>query len=405
MKILVINAGSSSLKYRLFNMTDGSTPATGLLERIGEKEGTLTYIFTHQGSEKKIVRKQEIKDHKHGMLLAIEFLLDEKTGVIDNTNEIDAIGHRVVQGGEIFSSATRVNAKVKNAIVKNISLAPIHNPANLTGIEMAEQLFPNIPNVAVFDTEFHQTMPAKAFLYALPYEYYSNLKVRRYGFHGTSHKYVAKQAARHMGLSMDELSLITIHLGNGCSICAIEKGECKDTSMGMTPLGGLMMGTRVGDVDPAVIGYLRQQTGIDIDQLETSLNKHSGLKGICGLSDMRDIHDACTRKDEKARLAIEMFCYQIKKYVGAYMAVLNTVDALIFTAGIGENDAVVREKVCENLECFGIHIDMKKNRNSKTKAFAFHALESRLQLWVIPTNEELQIAIETQKNIKNCDYE
>ena len=400
MKILVINAGSSSLKYQLFNMDNTSVMAGGIIERIGESQGCLTHNIFIQGFEKKIVREQEIKNHKLGMPLAVNLIIDSKTGVIDDIKQIDAIGHRVVQGGETFGSAVLIDDKVKQAIQDNTPLAPLHNPANLVGIKVAEGLFPNIPNIAVFDTEFHQTMQPKAFLYALPYEYYTKFKVRRYGFHGTSHKYVSKKAATIMGKDINKINLITIHLGNGCSICAIEKGECKDTSMGMTPLAGVMMGTRSGDIDPAIIGYLLEQTGMTIQELDIVLNKKSGLKGICGLNDMRDIHEASAKGRTKASLAIDMFCFQIKKYIGAYAAVLGHVDALVFTAGMGENDPIIRAKICEDLSILGIQIDPEKNREKSSGPFYLHSRDSRMQVWVIPTNEELQIAREVVQVLK-----
>ena len=400
MKILVINAGSSSLKYQLFNMKNTSVMAGGIIERIGESQGILTHNIFVQGFEKKLVREQEIKNHKRGMHLAVNLIIDSKAGVIDDITQIDAVGHRVVQGGEAFGSAILIDDNVKQAIRDNTPLAPLHNPPNLVGIQIAEELFPNIPNIAVFDTEFHQTMPPKAFLYALPYEYYTKFKVRRYGFHGTSHKYVSRKAAMLMGKDIDKINLITLHLGNGCSICAVEKGECKDTSMGMTPLAGIMMGSRTGDIDPAIIGYLLEQTGMTIKELDNVLNKKSGLLGICGLNDMRDIHEASAKGKTKASLAIDMFCFQVKKYIGAYAAVLGHVDALVFTAGVGENDHIIRAKVCENLLFLGIQIDPEKNRQKKSKPFFLHSQDSRIQVWVVPTNEELQIAREVVQALK-----
>jgi len=400
MKILVINAGSSSLKYQLFNMDNTSVMAGGIIERIGESQGCLTHHIFIQGFEKKLVREQQIKNHKCGMHLAVNLIIDSKTGVIDDITQIDAIGHRVVQGGEAFGSAVLIDTKVKQAIQDNTPLAPLHNPPNLVGIQVAEELFPNIPNIAVFDTEFHQTMPPKAFLYALPYEYYTKFKVRRYGFHGTSHKYVSRKAARLMGTDINKINLITLHLGNGCSICAIEKGRCTDTSMGMTPLAGMMMGTRSGDIDPAIPGYLLEQTAMTIKELDLVLNQKSGLLGICGLNDMRDIHEAAAKGDGQAALAIDMFCLQAKKYIGAYTAVLGHVDAIVFTAGVGENDPVIRKKICENLLCLGIQIDPEKNSQKPSTPFCLHSQDSRVQIWVIQTNEELQIAQDVAKLLK-----
>lgn len=397
MKILVINAGSSSLKYKLFDMESRKAIASGIFERIGKEEGHLTHKRDINGQEEVFTRQQKIKDHRSGMHLAMALITGRETGVIDSISRINAIGHRVVQGGEDFRTAVLIDNKVKQAIVANTPLAPLHNPANLNGIEVAENLLPGIPNVAVFDTEFHHTIPRKAFLYGLPYEYYTLHKVRKYGFHGTSHKYVTNRAARLMGTRLDALNLISIHLGNGCSICAVEKGECRDTSMGMTPLAGVMMGTRTGDMDPAVIRYLVEQTGMTVQSLDDVLNTRSGLKGICGYNDMRDIHEARKKGDDMADLAVEMFCYQIKKYIGAYTAVLGTLDALIFTAGVGENDAVIREKACGNLSSLGILIDPERNENDNTLPRSVHAADSRVQVWVIPTDEELQIAIETER--------
>ncbi|WP_457553381.1 acetate/propionate family kinase [Desulfobacula sp.] len=392
MKILVINAGSSSLKYKLFNMDNARVMAGGIIERIGEPQGILTHHIYTKDCKKKIVQKQEIKNHKRGMHLAANLIIDSKNGVIDDINQIDAIGHRVVQGGEAFASAILIDEKVKQAIKDNNTLAPLHNPPNLAGIKVAEELFPHIPNIGVFDTQFHRTMSSKAFLYALPHEFYTKFKVRKYGFHGTSHKYVSRKAATLMEKNINKTNLITLHLGNGCSICAVEKGKCKDTSMGMTPLAGIMMGTRSGDIDPAIIGYLLEQTRMTIKELNTVLNKKSGLKGICGLNDMRDIHKASAKGNEKATLAIDMFCFQVKKYIGAYAAVLGHVDALVFTAGIGENDDMIRLKICENLSFLGIKIDPEKNRQKTSKPFYLHSQDSRVQVWVVPTNEELQIA-------------
>ena len=396
MKIMVINTGSSSLKYKLFNMKASNQKAVviadGIIERIGEKKGKLTHTIFTKGQKRKFVRKQEIKNHKLGMHLAIKMIIDPETGVLDDLSQIDAIGHRVVQGGEEFNTAVVIDNKVKKAIKKNFILAPLHNPANLSGIEVSEELFPGTPNIAVFDTQFHQTMPEKTFLYALPYEYYTKFKIRKYGFHGTSHKYVADKTAELMEKDKDQLNLITLHLGNGCSMCAIEKGKCKDTSMGMTPLSGIMMGTRTGDLDPAIPGFLVEQAGMDIKEVDTTLNRQSGLKGISGLNDMRDIHEASAKGNDRAKLAIDMFAFQIKKYIGAYAAALGSVDALVFTAGIGENDDIVRAKACKNLAFMGIEIDLQKNSAKKIPPFSIHSKNSSVQVWVIPTNEEFEIA-------------
>ena len=394
MIVLVINAGSSSLKYQLLNMENNDVMAGGVVERIGEDVGGVTHKKFTGSTPEKFVREAKIADHRDAMHLVTELIVDEDTGVIKSKDEIEAIGHRVVQGGEDFRAAVIIDADIKKVIEKNNPLAPLHNPPNLMGIEVAEALFSGIPNIAVFDTEFHQSMPPRAFLYALPYDFYEKMRVRRYGFHGTSHKYVARTAAVYMDKPLNTLNLITVHLGNGCSICAVEKGRCIDTSMGMTPLAGVMMGTRTGDIDPAIQRYVMENNGMSAYELDTVFNKQSGLKGICGMNDMRDIHDAAAKGDERAALALEMFIYQVKKYIGAYFAALGRVDGVIFTAGIGENDDNVRAGVCADLSGLGIELDLEKNMGRIAAAKAIHTQDSRVQIWVIPTNEELQIARE-----------
>ncbi len=441
MIVLIINAGSSSLKYQLINILNDSehtVMASGVVERIGEPMGKLTHkkiltpknIQDKQAVDKnvaakeqeslKFIKEQEINDHSLAMHLAANMLTDNKSGsgVIESINQIDAIGHRVVQGGEKFNSSILINDSVKQAIRDNFPLAPLHNPPNLTGIEVAESLFPSIPNIAVFDTEFHHTIPQKAFMYALPYEFYEEFRIRRYGFHGTSHKFVAETASELMKnraikeipnhkttcdrleskhnnpIQQNGLNLITVHLGNGCSICAIENGRCVDTSMGMTPLAGVMMGTRTGDIDPAIQKYLTEYTNLNAQEIDNIFNKKSGLKGICGMNDMRDIHSAADSGDDRAQLALEMFTYQVKKYIGAYFAVLGSVDAIIFTAGIGENDKVVREMICSNLTAFGVELDPSNNGETSSEPRPIHSDKSAVEVWVIPTNEELQIARE-----------
>ena len=391
MNILIINTGSSSLKYQLFNMDDEKVLAGGVVERIGEPKGVLTHKTYEDGDARKQTLTQPIADHQAAMNLMADQIIQE----------IDAVGHRVVQGGEAFKSATLITEDVKKAIEKNNPLAPLHNPPNLIGIGAAEALFPGKPQIAVFDTNFHQTIPEKAFLYALPYEYYTEHRIRRYGFHGTSHKYVAKEAARLMGKAPEAVNLITLHLGNGCSISAVEKGECKDTSMGMTPLAGVMMGTRCGDLDPAIFGYLMTNTGMTQKEMDEVLNKKSGLKGICGYNDLRDIHDQAAKGDKNAALAVDMFAYQIKKYIGAYAAVLGRVDALVFTAGVGENDDIVRARVLEGLDFLGVEIDKEINEIRNPVPHTIHTPDSRVQVWVIPTDEERQIAVETKDVLDN----
>lgn len=400
MKILVINAGSSSIKYQLLDMAEQKLMASGIIERIGEPNGSLAHKKFINGEEQKTVLEQEIKDHKEGMHLLIETITAAETGVISDKSEIAAIGHRVVQGGEAFREATLIDAATKNAIEENNVLAPLHNPANLTGIRTAEELFPGIPNIAVFDTEFHQTMPPKAFMYALPYEFYTDLKIRRYGYHGTSHKYVAKRVAKALGKPSEAINVITVHLGNGGSISAIQSGKCIDTSMGMTPLAGVMMGSRCGDIDPAISGYVADMKQLSAKEVDTILNKESGLKGICGMNDMRDIHESAAQGDERAKLAVDMFTYVVKKYIGSYFAALGTVDAIAFTAGIGENDDIVRAAVCTNMQGLGIEIDLAANDGRISHEKRISTENSKVQVWVIPTNEELQIAKDTVAILK-----
>ncbi|MCP3921463.1 MAG: acetate kinase [Desulfobacterales bacterium] len=401
MKVLVINTGSSSLKYQLLNMENQSLMASGLIERIGEEKGTISHK-KHQGDDvEKTNIDCEIVDHRKGMHLVIEMITGEDTGVIKEKNEIELIGHRVVQGGESSKGAKLINEDVKKAIEENNPLAPLHNPANLMGIEVAEELLPGTPNVAVFDTDFHSTMPPYAYIYPLPYEFYTDLKIRRYGFHGTSHKFVSRFVARKMGKNPEDINVITVHLGNGGSIAAVKNGECIDTSMGMTPLAGVMMGSRCGDIDPAIAGYIAERKGIRLREVDAILNKDSGLKGICGMNDMRDIHASIEKGDERAKLAIDMFAYRVKKYIGAYYAALGNVDVIVFTAGIGENDDVVRASVCSNLEGLGIELDLEKNEGRIQEPKKISKDESKVQLWVIPTNEELQIAKDAVDSIKN----
>jgi acetate kinase len=396
MNILVINCCSSSLKYQLFDMTTSTAPASGLIERIGEPQGLLTHK-NHPGTdgETKIVREEPIADHEAGMRLAQELLADPKTGVVTDASDIQAVGHRVVHGGETFRASTLISPEVIAAIEKTIPLAPLHNPANLTGIRVARELFPDAPQVAVFDTAFHQTMPAHAYHYALPYEFYEELGVRRYGFHGTSHKFVAEEAAGLLERPLRDLNLVTAHLGSGASICAIEKGRSIDTSMGMTPLGGVIMGTRGGNLDPGALMYIAEQKGYSVAEIDRVLQKESGLKGICGSNDMRDIHTRAAAGNERARLALDMFVYRSRQYMGAYFFALGKVDALVFTAGIGEHDPLTREKCCEGLESFGVVLDREKNQTERGQARAISKSNSPVKILVIPTNEELEIARQT----------
>ncbi|HUT54971.1 MAG TPA: acetate kinase [bacterium] len=380
MKVLVINAGSSSLKYRLFEMDSGEEIAAGLVERIGEPgSGT----------------GPRIQGHREAMELIVRALTDPRSGVIADKSEINAVGHRVVHGGEAFRAPALIDDAVLKVIKENIPLAPLHNPANLTGIEVARSVFAAVPQVAVFDTAFHQTLPPHAFLYALPYDYYTSRRIRRYGFHGTSHQYVAEEAAAFLGRPPAELHLITIHLGNGASMAAVAGGKSIDTSMGFTPLEGLVMGTRSGDVDPAIYFYLAEYFGMTIPEIEAVLQRESGLKGICGENDMREILRRREAGDATAALAVDIYAYRIKKYIGAYYAALGRLDAIIFTAGIGENAAPVRAAALSGLDRLGIILDPGRNESGGQGPFAIHADASPVKLLVMPTNEELEIARQT----------
>ena len=399
MKILVINSGSSSIKYRLFDMVDKTVLASGVLEQIGETQSRLTHrTRNNRGEMDEIEKTEAVPDHQVGFQL-IGTVLGE-SGALADIGELSGIGHRVVHGGEKFKEPMLVSEEVIDTIRRLIPLAPLHNPANLLGIEVAMQSAPQLPQVAVFDTAFHQSIPEYAFHYAIPQNLYEKHHVRRYGFHGTSHHYVAKQAARLMGRPLKTLNLITLHLGNGASAAAVKGGKSIDTSMGMTPLEGLIMGTRSGDIDPAIIFYLGRQTGLGRDAVESILNKDSGLKGICGVNDMREIEELARAGNSRAALAIEMVCHRIKKYIGAYAAVLGRLDALIFTAGIGENSALIRTRSCRGLSHLGIRLDSAKNRRKSKKAFEIQTPESRVKILVIPTNEELEIAEQTIACIK-----
>jgi acetate kinase len=399
MKVLVINSGSSSIKYQLFNMADKSVVAAGLLEQIGETESRLTHnSYNEQGETTKIVNTQPVKNHRAGFQLMGEVL--NESGAMRDTGELYGIGHRVVHGGEKFREPTIINREVIETIRQLIPLAPLHNPPNLLGIEVALEAAPDVPQVAVFDTAFHQTIPARAFRYALPRNLYDDHHVRRYGFHGTSHYYVAKQAALHLNRPLESLNLITLHLGNGASAAAIKKGKSVDTSMGMTPLEGLIMGTRSGDVDPAIIFYLTRQAGYASDEVESLLNRQSGLKGICGVNDMREIGQLADNGNKMAQLAIEMYCYRIKKYIGAYYAALGRVDALIFTGGIGENAVDIRARCCAGLSGLAIEIDDDKKGRPTGGILEIQSLKALMKILVIPTNEELEIAEQTVQRIK-----
>ena len=399
MNILVINAGSSSLKYQLLNPETGALLAKGLCERIGI-DGKFTYKPQVEG--KKVLDAVDVAmpTHSEAIQAVLNALVDAKNGVIGSMKEIDAVGHRVVHGGEAFNKSVLITDEVMKAIEDCIPLAPLHNPANLTGIRACQKVMPGVPMVAVFDTAFHQTMPAKAYMYALPYAYYENDKVRRYGFHGTSHKYVAGRAAAMLGKKPEELKLISCHLGNGSSVTAVDGGKSVDTSMGFTPLAGLPMGTRAGDLDAGILQYVMTKYNMSIDEMLNVLNKKSGVEGLsCVSSDFRDLENAAAEGNEKAALAQEKFAYEVKKFVGAYAAAMSGVDAIIFTAGVGENDKAIRAMVCEGLEYMGVKLDAEAN-NVRGKETVISAADSKVKVLLIPTNEELMIAMDTAAIVK-----
>ncbi|MDO5022644.1 MAG: acetate kinase [Eubacteriales bacterium] len=391
MKILIVNAGSSSLKYQLIDMENESTLAKGLVERIGIEGSKLTQTVNGQ----KFVIEEPMENHVVASKNMIDALTDSEHGVVSNMEDIGAVGHRVLHGGEKFTESVIINEKVIEAIKENIPLGPLHNPANLMGIMACKEVMPNTPMVAVFDTAFHQTMPPKAYLYGVPMDYYKRLHVRRYGFHGTSHRYVSARAAEFLGKDVKKLRIITCHLGNGSSICAVHNGECVDTSMGITPLEGLIMGTRSGSLDPAVLQFIMNNDGIDINEMLEILNKKSGLLGISGISsDMRDVDEAAENGNENALIAQQMLDMGVKKYIGAYAAAMGGVDVIVFTAGIGENGMELRERVMEDMEFLGAKIDIEKNK-VKGKETDISAPDSKVKVLVIPTNEELVIARDT----------
>ncbi len=398
MNIFVINSGSSSIKYQLFKMPSSNPVCTGLVERIGLEHATITHKTYLNDEEKVIKLTLDVPDHEVGLKEVNALLTDGGIGVIKNTDEIEVVGHRIVHGGESFTKPTFITSQVKEKIKQTFQLAPLHNPAGFRGIEVAERIFSNASQVAVFDTAFHQTMPPEAFRFALPESYYKDHNIRVYGFHGTSHKYVAKQAELY--LKEDGLKLITIHLGNGCSMAAINNGISIDTSMGFGPLSGLIMGTRSGDIDATVIFYLVSQLGYDIEQVSNLLNKRSGMLGLTGFSDMRDITKAINAGDERAKLAYDMYAYRIKKYIGAYAAALNGLDAIVFTAGVGENDALIRELVCSNMEYIGLKIDLSQNNIRTGNIREINQPDSKVKILVVPTNEEMEIANQCYELLK-----
>lgn len=403
MKILVINCGSSSLKFQVINTVTNDCLAKGLCERIGI-DGAITY----QNLVKKLDKVKEtpaIEDHRKAISLVLEKLTDPETGVVKDLSEIDAVGHRIVHGGERFTDSVIINEEVIKGIQEVSPLAPLHNPANLTGIRACREVMPKTPMVAVFDTAFHQTMPAKAFMYALPLHYYRDLKVRRYGFHGTSHKFVSGELAKYMGKDPQDLKMIICHLGNGASVSAVKYGQCIDTSMGLTPLAGLVMGTRCGDVDPAIVDYIESRENLTPSQLDEIMNKESGVYGLSNKlsSDFRDLWDARENGDRNAALALDVWAYRVAKYIGAYAAAMNGVDVIAFTAGIGENDAKSRRLVYQYLGYLGVDIDESVNDMTHGKIAELSTPVSRVRVFVFPTNEELAIAKDTERLVKTLN--
>ena len=396
MNLLVINCGSSSLKYQLIDSDTEAVLAKGLCERIGI-DGRL--VYQKAGNDKEIT-EASMPTHKEAIQMVLEALTNEKTGAIKSLAEVNAIGHRIVHGGEKFASSAIITDEMIKAVEECNDLAPLHNPANLIGIRVCSELMPNVPQVGVFDTAFHQTMPAKAYLYGLPIEYYKNYKVRRYGFHGTSHSFVSKRAVEFLGLDKDNSKVIVCHLGNGSSISAVQNGKCVDTTMGLTPLEGVVMGTRSGSIDPAIVEYIAKKENLDLAGVMNVLNKKSGLQGMSGVSsDMRDLRAAAAEGNEDAKNAIEVLCYGIAKYVGGYVAAMNGVDAIVFTAGIGENVGMIREKVCSYLGFLGVTIDAKANE-AMGEEVVISGADSKVKVAVIPTNEELAICRDTVALVK-----
>ena len=397
MKILVFNCGSSSIKYQLFDMPDGKVQAKGILERIGGSQSELNHSLLN-GSSKNIRIIESINNHDEAMKLIGRVLVEGEARAVESPDEIGAIGHRVVHGGEAFTGSVEINDRVIKSIEDFVPLAPLHNPPNLAGIKGAEESFKGIRQVAVFDTAFHQSLPSNAYLYALDYDLYKKQRIRKYGFHGTSHRYVSRRAAKLLGKPMEQVNFITCHLGNGCSMAAIKNGKSIDTTMGLTPLEGLVMGTRCGDIDPAVIFHLSQD--MKVQQINDLLNKKSGLLGLSGISnDLRDIEAAIKTGNIRAQRALEVFCYRIKKYIGSYLAVLNSTDAIVFTGGIGENSTTVRCKSCGEMETLGVELDTNKNEADSHDERFINTENSTVKIAVIPTNEEKMIARETYEVI------
>ena len=392
MKVLVINCGSSSLKYQVLDMTNEALLCKGLVERIGMEGSVITHEKIGMDKVKNVVPMNDHKDAIEQVLAAVQ---NAEHGVVKSMDEIGAVGHRVVHAGEKFACSVKITEEVIKALEECVELAPLHNPPNLLGIEACKQLMPETPMVGVFDTAFHQTMPPESYIYAIPYEYYQKHGIRRYGFHGTSHKYVAERAAHMLNVSLDDLKLITCHLGNGASVSAIKRGKCIDTSMGFTPLEGLVMGTRSGDIDPAIVTFIREKENLPQGVANEILNKKSGVLGISGVSsDFRDLEEAVAEGNERAALALKVFAHKVRFYIGAYIAEMNGVDAIIFTAGVGENDITMREVICHNLGNLGIKLDPLKNK-VRGKETIISTDDSKVKILLIPTNEELMIARDT----------
>ena len=394
MKILVINCGSSSLKYQLINMETEDVMAKGLVERIGIEGSRIKHETI--GKEKKTI-ETPMQDHKRALELVMESLTNEEYGAIKSLDEIDAVGHRVVHGGEDFAKSVVIDEKVLEGIEDNVEIAPLHNPPNIMGIKACQRLLPDVKQVAVFDTAFHQTMPEESYIYALPYEYYEKYKIRRFGFHGTSHKYITNKAAEMLGKDVNEVNLITCHLGNGSSICAVENGKSIDTSMGFTPLEGLAMGTRCGDLDPAILPFIMDKENLSTEEINTLINKKSGVLGISGVSsDFRDIEEARDQGNKRAKLALDIFEKRVRGYIGSYMTELDHVDAIVFTAGVGENSIEMRESIVAGLKSLGIKLDPERN-NVRGEDKLISSDDSAIKVFVIPTNEELMIARDTKE--------
>jgi len=397
MNVLVINCGSSSLKYQLINSDSEAVLAKGLCERIGI-DGRL--VYQKAGLDKEIT-EAPMPTHKEAIQMVLDALVNDKTGAVASLAEIEAVGHRIVHGGEKFATSTVLTEEVLAAIAECNDLAPLHNPANLIGVRACQELMPNVPMVGVFDTAFHQTMPAVAYMYGLPYEYYEKYKVRRYGFHGTSHSFVSKAVADICGKNYEDMKIIVCHLGNGASISAVDHGKCVDTSMGLTPLEGLVMGTRSGDLDPSILEFICNKENMDVSQMVNVLNKKSGVEGLSGVSsDFRDLEAAEKAGNERAKLAVDVFAYRVAKYVGSYIAVMNGVDAIAFTAGIGENGPIVRERVLKQFGYMGITLDEEANNAAFGKVAEISTPDSKVKCLVVPTNEELAICRETVELVK-----